>query len=154
LIILSFAYLVDAVSGPIGSILTMTNYAKYILVNTIISLTVNIILNYILISKYGIIGVAIGTGLSIILNNLLSIIEVKLLLNIFSYDYTNIIQIGFFSIMNYFLSKYLSHIIRIDNNIIFIILFGMTLYAVNVVFIAFFERKKLLVLLNRKREKI
>ena len=154
LIILSFAYLVDAISGPIGSILTMTNYAKYILVNTIISLTVNVILNYILIMRFGIIGVAMGTGISIILNNLLSIVEVKLLLNIFSYDYTNVLQIGFFSLMNYFLSEYLSEAIKIDNNFLFIIVFGLTLYAVNLVFIGFIQRKKLLVLVNRKREKI
>lgn len=153
LIILSFAYLVDAISGPIGSILTMTNYARYILLNSIVSLAVNIILNYIFINKYGIIGAAIGTGISIILSNLLSIVEVKLLLNIFSYDYSNILQIIFFSILNYFLSNYLYRTINIENNILLIITFSLILYATNFGFIVIIQRKKIVELVNRKREK-
>lgn len=51
LIILSLSFLIDAISGPIGSILTMTKYAKYILYNNILSLILNLVLNYILIKK-------------------------------------------------------------------------------------------------------
>ena len=106
LVVLAFAFLVDAISGPIGSILTMTNYAKYILVNNIISVVLNIILNFIFIKTLGIIGVAIATGISIIANNLISIIEVKLLLGIFSYDYKNLLQIFVFSTGNFILTRW------------------------------------------------
>jgi O-antigen/teichoic acid export membrane protein len=131
LIVLSFSFLIDAISGPIGSILTMTNYAKYVLVNNIISLTLNIVLNYIFIKMFGIIGVAVATGLSIIVNNLLSIIQVKKLLGIFSYDFRNLRQIISLSILNYIICEVLMNTLNIDNTYLYLLIFGCVMYIIN-----------------------
>lgn len=143
LIILAFSFLIDALSGPIGSILTMTNYAKYILYNNIISLFLNIVLNYILIKVYGIIGVAIGTGISIIANNLISIIEVKVLLRIFSYNYKNLVQITTMSLFNYLICLILSNFIQFNNLYLHIIGFGSILYLSNGLIIVINEKNKI-----------
>lgn len=143
LIVLSFAFLVDAVSGPIGAILTMTNYAQYILINNIISLILNIIMNFVFIKMFGIFGVAIATGISIITNNLISIIEVKILLGVFSYDYKNLIQIAVSSLGNYILARWLTKMISLSNNYLYVIVFSSAVYLINL-FIIFFIYRKLL----------
>lgn len=81
LIILSLGAIFDSLSGPIGSVLTMTKYQNMTLINTLICMCINILLNFILIAKYGILGVAISTTVSIIINNTISIIANKILLN-------------------------------------------------------------------------
>lgn len=141
LIVLAFAFLVDAVSGPIGAILTMTNYANYVFINNIISLTLSIILNFVFIKMFGIVGVAVATGISIIANNLISIIEVKILLGIFSYDYKNLIQIVGCSIGNYILARWLTEIMIISNNYLYVIVFSSTLYLINLFIIFLIYRK-------------
>lgn len=141
LIILAFSFLFDAISGPIASVLTMTKYAKIILYNSVVALIVNIVLNYLLIGKYGIVGVAIATGASIILNNLLSIIEAKILLGIFSYDLKNIIQIFFLAVLNFIIGAGLSKIITIDSHILQIIVYGIGIYLVNMIIVVYIYRK-------------
>lgn len=150
LIILSFSFLIDAISGPIGSILTMTKYAKFALYNNIASVLINITLNLVLIGRYGIIGVAFATGISIIANNLISIIEVKLLLGIFSYDYRNLIQILSMVIFNYLLSVILIDIISFDNIYIRIIIFGIIIYGLNLIVLAITQRKNIQNILSRR----
>lgn len=143
LIILSFSFLVDAMSGPIGSILTMTKYAKYVLYNNIISLTLNIILNYFLIKSYGIVGVAVATGISIIVNNLLSIIEVQLLLGIFSYNRSNVYQVMGLIVFNLIACWGIDNVLSINNNYLYIISFGLILYISNGIILYLFKRNEL-----------
>ena len=149
LILLALAFLIDAISGPIGSILTMTKYAKYVLLNNIISLALNIVLNYIFIMKFGIVGVAIGTGISIIVNNLLSIIEVKILLGIFSYDYKNIIQIIVFSFINFMIGIHLKKWLYFDNIYFYIITFTVVLYIINFLAILSIHRQEVIQTLKK-----
>ncbi len=132
LIILAFSFLIDAISGPIGSILTMTKYAKLALYNNLASLLINTTLNFILISRFGIVGVAIATGISIIANNLISIIQVKLLLGIFSYDYRNVIQIITLSGFNFIITKMILHYLDLNSLYANIIICGLLLYAINI----------------------
>ncbi|AZO93473.1 flippase [Halocella sp. SP3-1] len=151
LIILSLSFLIDAISGPIGSILTMTKYAKYILYNNILSLILNLVLNYILIKNYGIVGVAIGTGISVIVSNLLSIIEVKLLLGIFSYDGSNIIQtIGLIG-LNIISCIFIEKSLNVNNEYLYIISFGLVLYTINGLAIYLFRRNEINNLLDEWR---
>ncbi|WBW98666.1 oligosaccharide flippase family protein [Oceanirhabdus sp. W0125-5] len=144
LLILSFAFLFDAISGPIGSILNMTNYAKYALINNVVCLVLNVVLNFIFIKMYGIIGVAIGTGISIIVNNLISIIEVKILLGIFAYNFGNLIQIILFSLGNFILGSWLIQIIKFQNLYIYIIAFSIVIYLVNFISLIFINKKLIL----------
>lgn len=141
LLILSFAFLIDSISGPIGSILNMTKYAKFTLLNNVIAVLINVILNFIFIKKYGLAGAAVGTGIAIIANNLISIVEVKLLLGIFSYDLKYLIEFISFSIGNFFLSNWLSGILSFKNNFIYIIIFGIIVYVINMLIVFFIYRK-------------
>lgn len=150
LMILAFSFLIDAVSGPIGSILTMTKYARLALYNNVSSLLINITLNLILIRRFGIIGVATATGVSIIANNLISIIQVKLLLGIFSYDYRNLIQILLMGAVNYFLGIILIGSISFENVYIRIIIFGLVMYALNMFVLAVNQRKNIRNILDRR----
>lgn len=148
LIILSFAFLIDAISGPIGSVLTMTKYARYILYNNVISLILNLVLNYFLIKSYGIVGVAVATGISIIVNNLLSIIEVKLLLDIFSYNKHNLYQIIGLVVFNLVACWGIDKLLMINNNYLYIIIFGLVLYISNGIILYFMKRNELRSLLK------
>lgn len=74
--ILACGYLIDALVGRVGSLLNAKGYTKYILYNNIAALTLNLMLNILLIPIYGIIGAAIATATSTILTNLLMFIEV------------------------------------------------------------------------------
>ena len=150
LIILAFSFLIDAISGPIGSILTMTKYAKLALYNNLASLLINITLNFILISRFGIVGVAIATGISIIANNLISIIQVKMLLGIFSYDYRNLIQILSMGVVNYLLGVILIDAITFENIYIRIIIFGIAMYSLNLFVLAVNHRKNIRNILDRR----
>lgn len=150
LIILAFSFLIDAISGPIGSILTMTKYAKLALYNNLTSLLINITLNFILISRFGIVGIAIATGISIIANNLISIIQVKLLLGIFSYDYRNLIQILSMGVVNYLLGMILIDAITYENIYIRIIIFGIAMYSLNLFVLAVNHRKNIRNILDRR----
>lgn len=150
LIILAFSFLIDAVSGPIGSILTMTKYAKLALYNNLVSLLINIILNFVLIGRFGIVGVAIATGISIIANNLISIIQVKLLLGIFSYDFRNLVQILLMSAINYFMGMILMEVVTVDNLYIRITTFGLVIYAINLFVLAVNHRKNIRNILDRR----
>ena len=150
LIILALSFLIDAISGPIGSILTMTKYAKLALYNNLASLLINITLNFILISRFGIVGVAIATGISIIANNLISIIQVKLLLGIFSYDYRNVIQILSMGVFNYLLGVILIDTITFENIYARIITFGIVMYTLNLLALLITQRKNIHKLLGRR----
>ncbi|MCK4440884.1 MAG: polysaccharide biosynthesis C-terminal domain-containing protein, partial [Sulfurovaceae bacterium] len=85
--ILMFGQFINAVSGSVGYILIMTG--KQILFNKIILLTslLNIALNYILIYKYGIIGAAISTMISLSLLNILPFIFVRYYYGFYSFDF-------------------------------------------------------------------
>ena len=77
--ILAIGQIVNAIVGPIGFILTMTGRQKLNLINSILLAGSNIVLNIVLIPRYGITGVALATTLSLAGLNLLRVIEVKVL---------------------------------------------------------------------------
>lgn len=74
--ILTIGYLISASVGRVGSFLKSTGHTKYILYNNLAAVILNIILNIVLIPRYGIIGAAVATSASIIFTNLLMFIEV------------------------------------------------------------------------------
>lgn len=76
LIVLLFGKFVDVATGPIGAILLMTRYAWIDVCNGLISLSVCIALNLMLIPHFGIIGAAIASAVCIALVNIIKTIEV------------------------------------------------------------------------------
>ena len=73
LLILAFSQAVGALSGSVGSILNMTGKQKVYGNILLVSLVLNIVLNYLLIPIYGIEGAAIASASSLIFWNLYSV---------------------------------------------------------------------------------
>jgi O-antigen/teichoic acid export membrane protein len=86
LIILSIGWFIHSSTGSVGQIITMTGRPLLNFINGAGVLGLNLILNLLLIPKYGIIGAAIATSFSIALVNIVSVIEVKFFLNIHPYQ--------------------------------------------------------------------
>lgn len=106
LILLSFAVFIGTFVGPTSNILIAMGRTKLDLITFICSALTNIILNILLIPPLGIMGAALGTGVSIIVRNILSLYFVKGLLGVFPYDrqypkifLISILPILFFALM-------------------------------------------------------
>ncbi len=84
LLILVIGQFLNAVSGSVGIILNMTGKQK-IFQNIILSAAVlNIVLNLILIPRYGTEGAALSSAISLVYWNVLSIVFIKKIYNIFT----------------------------------------------------------------------
>lgn len=86
LILIALGHMINAFVGANGLILNMSGHERFELYNNIMMSVINIILNLILIPRFGILGAAIATCLSITTINILKVIEVKKYLNIFPYN--------------------------------------------------------------------
>jgi len=91
--ILAVGYLIDALVGRVGSYLNSTGYTDYILYNNIAALTLNLILNIVLIPIYGIIGAAVATAASTVLTNILMFAEVWRKEGVISIPHREVIKI-------------------------------------------------------------
>lgn len=91
--ILAGGYLIDALMGRVGSFLQSKGHTRYLLYNNVAALTLNLILNVLLIPIYGIIGAAIATASSTILTNLLMFAEVWRKEGIISIPHQKILKI-------------------------------------------------------------
>jgi O-antigen/teichoic acid export membrane protein len=82
LVILAAAFLVDAGTGPVGHVLTMSGRSSLNLINNLAALGCNVALNLILIPRSGLIGAAWAWAIVIVLLNVTRIAEVWLLFRI------------------------------------------------------------------------
>lgn len=87
LVVLSFCYLANGAAGSVGLILTMSGKQDIMMYNTFGVCILNIILNYILIPRYGMIGASVATGISIIILNIIMLVEVYLLMKMHPYNW-------------------------------------------------------------------
>ena len=76
----------------LGLMLTMTGHQKIELANSITFGGLNIFLNILLVQIYGILGVAIATGLSLSLINLARLLEVYYLFYLHPYKVFRVLQ--------------------------------------------------------------
>jgi len=86
LIILCLGQLVHVGAGASGVMLTMTGREKLESLNVLGILILNVILNLTLIPKFGILGAAIATAVSLILLNIIRVLEVYIFLKMHSFD--------------------------------------------------------------------
>lgn len=85
LIILAFGNLVDSGVGSVNYLLVMTGRPRIILLNTVSSIVVNVSLALILIPRFSIEGAAWAAALTVIVLNLVGLIEVYLFMGIHPY---------------------------------------------------------------------
>ena len=82
LVILTVGFFVNAVSGPVGTILNMTGYQVVYQNIVLVAALINIGLNILLIPRYGINGAAIANTVSMIVWNIICVIYIKKKFNI------------------------------------------------------------------------
>jgi O-antigen/teichoic acid export membrane protein len=91
LLVLSSSFVILILLGAPIEVLNMNGYAKESSYILIVSIVINIVLNYILIPKYGIVGASIATGISLIFSKIVSLFVVRKKLDIdFIYQIPNI----------------------------------------------------------------
>jgi O-antigen/teichoic acid export membrane protein len=71
--ILSIAFFINTMTGPDGAVLIAYGETKFLMYATTGNALINILLNFIIIPNYGIIGAAFTTGFSLILVNIIRI---------------------------------------------------------------------------------
>lgn len=81
-IILALGQLANAAAGPCGSLLNMTGRVKVSLADNVAALVINVVLNFVLIPRYGVVGSAIAWTASLVLVNLAKWIQVRRLVGI------------------------------------------------------------------------
>ncbi len=85
LLILCFGNLVDAGTGSVVQLLVMTGHLRILLINSVISIIVNIGLSFIFVQHFGILGAALAAALAVIIINGLGLIEVYCIAKIHPY---------------------------------------------------------------------
>ncbi|QAT41050.1 oligosaccharide flippase family protein [Clostridium sp. JN-9] len=128
LCILLIGYGCDSLTGPVGALLNMTDYAKYNLMDTIILAVVDISLNLVLVPRMGAIGAAIATAVSLVSINIINIIQNRILLKVFPYDKNNLLII-FMGAIAYLVDKLLYPMINI-NILVKMIVFVLINYVI------------------------
>jgi O-antigen/teichoic acid export membrane protein len=82
LLIISLAMLVGVSTGNVSVVLLMAGKSIWNLANTVLGLIVNVMLNLVLIPRYGIVGAAAAWAITIGFNNLVPLTQVGLLLGL------------------------------------------------------------------------
>ena len=76
LVVLAVAKVVNVAVGPSGYVLMMTDHQYCNVVNQVSTALLNVVLNYVLILRYGMVGAAVATGISIGVVNVARIAQV------------------------------------------------------------------------------
>jgi O-antigen/teichoic acid export membrane protein len=94
LLILAFGTAVDAIAGPAGAVLKMTNHSRLSFLINIVLLVIYVGLSIVLTRHYGVIGAAIAKTFVIVLGNITNMIANHLLIGIFPYKSTHAWLLG------------------------------------------------------------
>ena len=86
LVVATLGQAVNNFVGPAGYLLLMSNNERVEMGNNVVGGALNVVLNLVFIREFGIVGAAAATSLSIAVQNLLRLIEVRLLLDIWPYS--------------------------------------------------------------------
>ena len=113
LLILAVGHLVNAATGPTGTLLTMTGKQKWEVANTISMVAFNFLLNLVLIPAMGLIGAAIATAVSIATINGLKLVQVYMLFGFRAYNLKclkGVVAIGGAGLIAYLVRSWLSNV--------------------------------------------
>ena len=152
LLILIFAYLLHSITHVNSSILVMLKKTKIIFLVGIIITILNIILNLLLIPKYGIVGGAMAMSFSLILNYIIYSILVYKITKIFTnwITYLKFFASGILSFLVIYLIK-----VKIENTIINLIIlclaFCIIYFILSILFKSFDEQDKNIFFVTKNR---
>ncbi len=86
LVVLVASRIVTCSVGNIGWMLVMTGYSWLSLVNNTVFIALEILLGYLLIPQYGIVGAAIATGTALVLVNMVRMVEGRMIMGVSPYS--------------------------------------------------------------------
>lgn len=150
LIILAFGQMINSFGGANGYILNMTGNEKLNLINNFVMGGLNVFLNFLLIPKYGILGAGIATTVSIVIINIIIIIQIRKKIDIFPYDKKFLLVILVF-IINYMIGFIGKHYY---NNIYMIILVTIVNFTVSLGLIYVYKDEVDYLLFKKLKNKI
>lgn len=153
LIILAFAYLINASVGSVAIILAMTVHQHILLLTVLLATLLNISLNIFLIPRLGILGASLSTGISIILLNLFNLFFVFKIIKMhpFSIKFYKPFFSGSISLI---LTYLISHMFYFLNHILKLSLMGLLFFAFYLFFgfLLKYEKEEIFILHTLKSE--
>ena len=149
LVILAFGQLINALTGSTGAMLLMSGKQKWEVLNSSSILVLNVVLNLVLIPKYGIDGAAIAHTVSISTINILKILETykEFKMHPYSVNYLKgILTITLGSAIVYFIYQFL---LSYDLNYIILLAIGgilLSLFTILGLFLLKFDEEDKIIL--------
>ncbi|GAC1652309.1 MAG: hypothetical protein NVS4B12_23650 [Ktedonobacteraceae bacterium] len=110
LVILAFGNLVDSGVGSVNYLLVMTGRPRVILTNTVTTVVVNILLALLLVPHFKILGAAFAAALTIVILNIVGLIEVYWIMKIHPYRWDTLKPIlagGVACVVGLFLNRFI-----------------------------------------------
>lgn len=150
--VLSVGIFIKAITGHTDPILSLSGRTRLLFINNIVLMLLNIVLNYYFIQKWGIMGAAIATSLSIGLMNIFQVIEILIFYRIhpYSISYWKPTVAGMISgIVGLIFSEIHVHFFGL-NFIIGIILTVLTYIGLLLLFKVDENEKKIIILFKKK----
>lgn len=92
--IIASAQIISVLVGFTGGMLIMTNHPWFTFINNCGSVILNIVLNLILIPRYGIVGAAIATASAVLIRNIAALLEIKKILSFSPFSFSLLKVIG------------------------------------------------------------
>lgn len=93
LVVLVLGRAQEAITGPVGFLLSMTGHERLELWNGLGGAVLNIVLNLALIPEFGLIGAAIATSLSLAVINIIQLVEVRRYVGFWTYSRRQLISV-------------------------------------------------------------
>lgn len=87
-LVLAIGNLVNAGTGPVGNMVAMTSRVRVLWFNTALRLVTNVVLIFLLVPRYTVVGAAVASSATIVVTNSVSIIEVWWMLKVHPYRWS------------------------------------------------------------------
>lgn len=136
IIVIALANIFDMATGLNGAIILNSKHYRFDLYSTLLLIGVTVVLNYLLIPEYGILGAAIGTGAAVILYNSLKVLYVWIRLSMqpFELQILPVLLIGTSTLLIIFqipmlANTYFDILLR---SILVVLLYGLPIVILNI----------------------
>lgn len=136
IVVIASANVFDMATGVNGAIILNSKYYRFDFYSTLILIVLTIILNYLLIPFYGILGAAIGTGSAIILYNVLKVgyVWIRFSMQPFEWKMLHVIGIGALTLLIVFQLPVMGNIYSdiVLRSILITLLYGLPIWMLNI----------------------
>lgn len=136
IVVIASANVFDMATGVNGAIILNSKYYRFDFYSTIFLIFITVLLNYLLIPVYGILGAAIGTGSAVILYNVLKVgyVWIRFSMQPFEWKMLHVIGIGALTLFIVFQLPVMGNIYSdiILRSILITLLYGLPIWILNI----------------------